>query len=181
MYTGFKSALLAFSNVSVSGPWPAMQLCRLAPPAIKPFRFGVVLAVDQPHEFVHEIAMEPRRTERVLGDHPARRENHEIKIGSAGNLRRRSQHRVDRRIGMVEAHGIDAIEIREIVFVRDVITVPRNHIQRRVIDLRLPQTALKLARNAAVAFATFKRRNWGEKVARICQSIRANRPEIGQP
>jgi hypothetical protein len=30
------SAPLAFSKVPASGPWPLMQLCRLAPPGTKP-------------------------------------------------------------------------------------------------------------------------------------------------
>ena len=35
--SGFdRSAELALSNVAASGPWPVMQLCRLAPPGTKP-------------------------------------------------------------------------------------------------------------------------------------------------
>src|SRR6185436_11096370 len=33
---GFSSAWLALSNASASGPWGTMQLCRLAPPGLKP-------------------------------------------------------------------------------------------------------------------------------------------------
>ena len=37
MTSGFeRSARLAFSKVSASGPWPVMLLCRLAPPGAKP-------------------------------------------------------------------------------------------------------------------------------------------------
>ena len=42
------------------------------------FRLGVVDAVDQAHELAHHVAMEPGRAEGVLGDHPARREDHEV-------------------------------------------------------------------------------------------------------
>src|SRR5271165_670934 len=65
------------------------------------FSLGVIFAADQPHELVHEVAMEPGRTERMLGNHPSRRENYEVNIGGSGNFRRRSQDGVDRRVGMV--------------------------------------------------------------------------------
>ena len=42
------------------------------------FGLGIVLAADQAHELVHQIAVEPRRPERVLGHQPARREDGEI-------------------------------------------------------------------------------------------------------
>src|SRR5580700_5332086 len=66
----------------------------------KTFGLGVVLAINQPHKLIHEVAMKPRRSKRMLGHHPARRKNHEVKIRSPRNLRRRSQHRVNRRIRM---------------------------------------------------------------------------------
>jgi hypothetical protein len=41
MTVGFdRSAVLAFSNVSASGPWPVKQLCRLAPPGANPSAFA---------------------------------------------------------------------------------------------------------------------------------------------
>src|SRR5579862_5189282 len=49
------------------------------------FRFSIVLSANQAHKFIHEIAVEPWRTEGVLGDHPARRENHKIKVRSSRN------------------------------------------------------------------------------------------------
>ncbi len=57
---------------------------RLAPPGAKPAGLGVVDAVDQAHELAHHVAVEPGRPERVLGHHPARREDDEIDIGRAG-------------------------------------------------------------------------------------------------
>ncbi len=50
------------------------------------FRLRVVFAADQPHEFVHKVAMKPRRTERMLGHHPARRKNREVHVGRARNF-----------------------------------------------------------------------------------------------
>ena len=49
-----------------------------APPGHEAVGLGVVGAADQPHEFAHHVAVEPRRPEGVLGDHPARREDHEV-------------------------------------------------------------------------------------------------------
>src|SRR5580658_1385877 len=64
-------------------------------------RLGVIFTMDQPHELVHEVAMKPGRTKRMLRNHPSRRKNREVNIGGPENLRRRRQHRVNRRIGMV--------------------------------------------------------------------------------
>ena len=47
------------------------------------FGFGVVLAPDETHEFVHEVAMEPWGAEGVFGDDPAGREDGEVGVGGA--------------------------------------------------------------------------------------------------
>src|ERR1700692_2099122 len=98
------------------------------------FGFGVVLAVDQSHKFIHEVAMKPWWTKRVFRNHPSRRKNREVNIGGAGNFRRRSQHRVNRRIGVVESYGVNAIKIREIIFIGHIVSVPCHELKRRVID-----------------------------------------------
>src|SRR3954468_8292172 len=85
------------------------------------FGFGVVLTEDEAHKFVHEVAMKPWWTEGVFGDDPARRENDEVAIGGARNFGRRGEHGVDGRIGMIERDRVDAIEPREIIFIRRVI------------------------------------------------------------
>ena len=100
------------------------------------FGLGVVRAEDQAHEFVHQVAMEPRRAEGVLGNHPARREDGEVAVGGAGNIRRRAQHGVDRWVGVIEGDGVDAVEEGEIVLVGRVVAVPRHDVERRVIDER---------------------------------------------
>src|SRR6202048_3718558 len=81
---------------------------------------------------------------------------------------------------MVEAHCIDEIEIRQIVLIRHVIPVPGDDVQRRMIDRRCPESSLKLGHNPEIAFAIFKLRYWSQKVARIRQPVRANRPQIRQ-
>src|ERR1035438_4752371 len=140
----------------------------------------VVLSMDQSHELIHEIAMKPRWTKGVLGNHPARREDYEVKIGGARNFRGRSKHRIDRRIRMIETHGIDAVEICQIVLIGDVVPVPCNHVQRRVIDGCSPESSLKLGHDAKVALAIFKRGDGCQKIARVRQSICPNRPQVRQ-
>src|ERR1019366_3619290 len=54
----------------------------------EPFRLGVIFAADQPHELVHEVAMKPRWTKRMLGDHPTRRKDYEVDVGGSGDFRR---------------------------------------------------------------------------------------------
>src|SRR5208282_6294939 len=58
------------------GPVPGHAVMQARAARHKPFRLGIVFPPDQPHDFVHEIAMKPRWTKRMLGDHPARRENY---------------------------------------------------------------------------------------------------------
>ena len=51
-------------------------------------RFAVVGAADQAHELAHHIPVEPGRAVRVLGHHPARRENDEIHVRRARRVGR---------------------------------------------------------------------------------------------
>ena len=50
----------------------------------EPFGFGVVFALDEAHEFVHEVAVEPRGAEGVFGDDPTWGEDDEVCVGGAG-------------------------------------------------------------------------------------------------
>ena len=171
---------MARSKVSASGPWPAMQLCRLAPPGTKAFGLGIVGAEDQAHEFVHQVAMEPRRTEGVLGDHPTRRKDREVAVGGAGNVGRRGQHRVDGWIGMIERNGVDAVEEREIVFVGRVVAVPCDDIERRVIDEGAPQAAQEFGDDVELAVAIFEGGDGRFEIARIGEAVGADGAEFGQ-
>jgi hypothetical protein len=80
----FNSAWLARSNVSASGPWPDMQLCRLAPPGRNPSALASYWPKNQPHEFVHHVAMKPRWPECVSSHHPARRKDDKVHVGVPG-------------------------------------------------------------------------------------------------
>ncbi|MNP38239.1 hypothetical protein D3C76_1317390 [compost metagenome] len=91
---------------------------------------GIVGTLDQAHELVHQVAVEPGWTEGVLGHHPARREDHEVHVGQAMHAGRRSQHGENRRVRVVEADRTDGVETAQVVFVRHVAAVPGNHIQR---------------------------------------------------
>ena len=98
-------------QLATSGPWPAIRLCRLHAARREAFGLGVVGAVDQAHALAHHVAVEPGRAERVLGDHPARREDDEIGIGAARHVADgRGEDGEDRRIGMVEADRADRVE-----------------------------------------------------------------------
>ena len=142
--------------------------------------FGVVDAAHQPHAFVHDVSVKPRRAERVFGDHPARREDREVDVGDAGGVRGRGQHGEDRRIGMVEADGVHDHEAREVVFVRRQIAVPRHDIQRRVIQRRRPERAHELLHQFGWLVLVLEPRHWSQKIAGIGQAVGADRPEFGQ-
>ena len=103
-------------------------------------RLGVIGAVDQAHELAHDVHVIPGRPERVFGDHPAVRENHEIDVGGAGRAGGGGQHGEDRGIGVVEQQRADRGEASQIVFVGRVIAVPGNDVERRVIEFGDPQS-----------------------------------------
>ncbi len=104
---------------------------------------GVVCTVDQAHEFVHQVAMKPRRPEGIFSDHPTWREDHEIDVGLPVDRTWRGQHGEDRRVGVIVADRTNGIETPQIVRVRHVVAVPAHHIERRVFQLRRPQFAEK--------------------------------------
>ena len=103
------------------------------------FGLGVIDAVNEAHEFRHDVAVIPGRPERVFRDTPAFRENHEIDIRGARRLRRRRHHREDRRIGMIEQDRADRREMPQVVFVGIVIAVPGDDIDRRMRHFGLEQ------------------------------------------
>src|ERR1700723_663859 len=55
------------------------------------FRFGVVFTMDEPHKFVHHVAMKPGGRKCVLSYQSTGGENDEVDIGSTSNMRRSSQ------------------------------------------------------------------------------------------
>lgn len=97
---------------------------------IEPRLFGLVASVDQSHKLGHAVAMVVRRPESVLLHRPARRKDHEIGDGRAGSMAGARQHREDARIAVIEADRVDGHETRQIVLVRYVVAVPRDHVER---------------------------------------------------
>src|SRR5271156_3802878 len=62
------------------------RVVQTGPAGHEPLGPGVVDAVYQPHELGHDVAVVPGRAEGVLADQPARREDHEVDVGQAGQL-----------------------------------------------------------------------------------------------
>ena len=94
---------------------------------------------------------------------------------TAGRVARRLQHEEDRRIGMVEADRADRVEAREVVLVRRVVAVPRDDVERRVVDRGRPQVALELGHQLELAFAVLEPRVRRQEVARIGEAVAADR------
>ena len=144
------------------------------------FGLRVVRAVHEAHELARDVAMEPGRAERILGGEPARREDHEVDRIDARRVARRLQHEKDRRIGMVEADRADRVEVAQVVLVRRVVAVPRDHVERRMADVRAPQHAVHLRDEFELAFAILVGGVRREEVARIREAVRADRAEVRQ-
>lgn len=73
---------------------------------------------------------------------------------------------------MIEADGVDDHEIRQVVFVRHIIAVPSDDIERRVILCCLEKGSLELGDYCVIFYvAVFKPSGWGEKVTWIGQSV----------
>ena len=64
----------------------------------KAFLLGVVRAADEAHELGHAVAMIPRRTESMLGDHPTRWEDDKVGNGNAGFKRLACEDGKDGRV-----------------------------------------------------------------------------------
>ncbi|MNZ88865.1 hypothetical protein D3C78_1077670 [compost metagenome] len=124
--------------------------------------------------------MEPRRTEGVLGHHPAWREDHEVEVGQAMNAGGRRQNGEDRWVRMVEAHGADGVETTQVVFVRDVVTVPGHDVERRMVQLAPPQFTEEFLYQGGRLPEIFVVRDRGQEVPRVGQAVAANRPQVRQ-
>ena len=70
----------------------------------------------------------------MFGNLPALRKDHEIDVGGAFLAGWRGEHGEDRRVRVIEQNGADRREGPQVVFVRRVIAVPGDDIERRVAD-----------------------------------------------
>ena len=178
--TGLSSASLALLPAVDVGAVAAHQIVQRQAARREAIRLGVIGAVDQAHRLAHHVAVEPGRAERVLGDHPARREDHEVGIGAARHVARAGQHREDRRVGMVEADRADRVEPRQIVAVRRVIAVPGDDVERRMVERRRPQAAERFLDDFGRLVAVLEPGDRRFEIARVGEAVGADRPKLGQ-
>src|SRR4051812_6273128 len=68
-------------------------------------------------------------------------------LGHARRIRRRGEHGEDGWIRMVEAHAVDHVEAREVVLAGRVVAMPRDHVERRVIQPRAPRLPAEACEN----------------------------------
>ena len=162
--------LARFAPAVEVGPVPAHQIVQAQAAGREAFGLGVIFAGDQPHRLAHHVAVEPGRAERVLGDHPARREDDEVGIGAAGDVARAGQHREDRRVGMVEADAADRVEAGEVVAPRRVIAVPGDDVERRMVERRRPQLAEEFLDDLGLLVAVLEGGDRGLEIARRWQA-----------
>ena len=143
-------------------------------------RLGVIDAVDQAHELAHDILVVPGRTKRVLHHQPALREDDEIHIGGARPIRGRRQDGVDRGIRVVEQGGADRRKPPQVVLARRKIAVPGDHVERRLCDVGLVELAARFHVELARLLDVLVGGAGIEKVARIGQTVGADRPALRQ-
>src|SRR5439155_1564586 len=106
-------------------------------------------------------------------------EDDEVDIGGAWSLRRRGHDGEDRWIGMIEQQGAHRGEAPQVVFVRRVIAVPGDDIERRLADLGRVELAAPFHEKRRGLLLILVRCDWSKKVARIGEAICPDRPAIG--
>jgi hypothetical protein len=142
------------------------------------FGLGVVFSFDEAHELIHEVAVEPRRPEGVLGDDPAGRKDREVHIGRPMNLAGRSEDGVDRRVRVVEADGVDAVEAGKVILVGSVVAVPGDDVERGMVEVRSPKVSLKLGDDLEGGVVTVIVGSMrGQEVAAVGEAVCSNRAE----
>jgi len=92
IFCGFNSAVVALSKVARSGRVLTCKLCSDASAREKPFGLGVVNAVDEAHELVHGVAVEPGGG-KCAPPPASAAGDHKIAASGAGGLARGRQHR----------------------------------------------------------------------------------------
>src|SRR5262245_31657599 len=107
----------------------APAIVQARPSGKESFGLCVVHAMNESHEFAHDVPVKPRWTERMLANQPARREYREVDVRRADGFGRAAQYGIDRRVRVIEAHRADGHEPREIVLVGRQIPVPRHYVE----------------------------------------------------
>lgn len=133
---------------------------------------GVVLAVDQAHEFGHGVAVVPGRAESVLGDEPAGREDDEVGDGGARVVGLRRQDGEDARVRVVEADAADGVEAAQVVLVRVVGAVPGDDVEGRVrLSGRVEVTGEFGQQCVRVGCVFFERSDGGLEIACVGETV----------
>ena len=81
---------------------------------------------------------------------------------------------------MVETDRTDRVEPGGVVFVRRIVAVPADHIQRRMREGRGPQAAAVFLHALGRPVDVLERRHGRLEIAVIGQAVRADRPEVRQ-
>ena len=146
----------------------------------KAFRFGVVLSENVTHQLGHNVLVIPRRSKRVLLWQPAWWKDHKVNICGAFFGCGGCKHREDRRVGVIERDRANGRIVPQVVFVRRIITMPGNHVQRGMINLGTMKLAAPFDRHAAARVAVFEPGDRSFEIARVGQAVRADRTAAGQ-
>lgn len=81
---------------------------------------------------------------------------------------------------MIESDAVDGVESIEIVLVRRVVSVPRDHVERRVILFANKERANELGHDCEVdVLSVFESSHGVQKVTWVCEAVGTNRAEIG--
>ena len=144
--------------------------------------FCVVITADQTHKLRHGVAVVPRRTEGVLGDQPAGREDDKVGDGSANMVRGTGQNSEDGGVGVVERDGSNNVESAQVVLERVIVAVPGDNVEGSVVLARREERVVKLAEQLVLGGLLFivKCCDWGLEVAGIGQAVGANGAQLGE-
>src|SRR5689334_18786421 len=82
---------------------------------------------------------------------------------------------------MIERDRTNCVESTQIISVGSVVAVPRDHVERRMVRLARPQIPAKFRNDLHRSFAVYVPGDRRLEVAWIGQSVRPDRPQIGQP
>ena len=81
---------------------------------------------------------------------------------------------------MVEAHRVHRVEAREVVLVGIVVAVPRDDVERRMVELRAPQVPRELGDDFRGRIAILVGGDGREEIARIGEAVGADRAQLGE-
>lgn len=144
---------------------------------------GVVITVNEAHEFGHGVAVVPRGPECVFRYQPTGRKNDKVSNCGAHVFRWGGEHREDARVGMIVGDGTNGAEAGEVVFIRVVEAMPGDDVEGRVCLGGRKEATSKFRQESVRGRARgvfSKRRRGGLKVTGIGQAIGPDGTKFGQ-